>query len=221
MSQWEALYAKQSSVSNEESNYNLAVLQEFRSERFDQSINDNPYFFNAPFAGVAVQPAAYTFIYRFMGNKSAEHPEGQLTQEVLKSFFGITENSDGSFSGGIGQERIPDNWYKRAVGDEYTIPFFMLDFVQEASLYPKFLDIGGNLGTTNSFTGVDVGNLTNNVYTPERLLQGNNLFCFAYEAAFQSVTDQAKALGGTLTSLIENASPQAAQAIAALGCPVR
>ena len=220
MSQWDALYAKQSNVSNDESNYNLAVLQEFRSERFDQSVNNNPYFFNGPFSGVAVQPAAFTFIYRFMGNKSAEHPEGQLTQEVLKSFFGFTENSDGSFSGGEGYERIPDNWYKRAVGDEYTIPFFMLDLVQEALLYPKFLDIGGNLGETNSFTGVDVGNLTNNVYTLDRLLEGNNLFCFAYEAAFASVTDQAKALGGTLTSLIQSVSPEAAEAIASLGCPV-
>ena len=94
MSQWEALYAKQSGLSNDESNYNLAVLQEYRSERFDQSIMNNPYFFNALFSGVGVQPAAYTFIYRFMANKSAEHPEGQLTQDVLKSFFGITENSD-------------------------------------------------------------------------------------------------------------------------------
>ena len=117
MSQWEALYAKQSDLPNDESNYNLAVLQEFRSERFDQSIANNGHFFNGPFSGVAVQPAAYTFIYRFMANKSAEHPDGVLTQDVLKSFFGITENADGSFSGGLGQETIPDNWYKRAIGD--------------------------------------------------------------------------------------------------------
>jgi Peroxidase, family 2 len=104
-SQWEDLYSYQAHLPNDQSNYNLAVLQEFRSKRFDQQIANNPYFFNGPFSGVAVQPAAYTFIYRFMGNKSAEHPEGQLTQNVLKAFFGMTQNADGSWSGGTGKAR--------------------------------------------------------------------------------------------------------------------
>ena len=43
-----------------------------------------------------VQPAAYTFIYRFMANKSAEYPQGKLDGEVLKQFFSIT-GSDGNF----------------------------------------------------------------------------------------------------------------------------
>ena len=213
LEQFQAFYDMQKDVSNADSNYNLELLQEFRSQRFDQSIQNNPYFFNGPFSGVAVQPAAYTFIYRFMGNKSAEHPEGQLTKEVLKSFFGVTENSDGSLSGGEGQERIPDNWYKRAVGAEYTIPFFILDLLQEAGVYPKFLDIGGNTGTTNTFTGVDVTNLTGGVYNTQSLLQGNNLFCFAYQFAQQGQVD-------LVDSLLETLAPDAANAILALGCPV-
>lgn len=43
-----------------------------------------------------MQPAAYTFIYRFMANKSAEYPQGKLNGEVLKSFFAIT-GDDGNF----------------------------------------------------------------------------------------------------------------------------
>ena len=112
------------------------VLTDFRSSRFDQSIANNPYFFNGPFSGVAVQPAAYTFIYRFMANKSAEYPEGILNQDVLKSFFSISGNS-GSFTWTPGNERIPDNWYKRAIGDEYTIPYFALDLNAAALKYPK------------------------------------------------------------------------------------
>lgn len=220
MSQWQALYAKQSSLSNDESNYNLAVLQEFRAERFNQSIANNPNFFNGPFSGVTVQPAAYTFIYRFMANKSAEHPDGVLTQDVLKSFFGITENADGSFSGGLGCERIPDNWYKRAIGDEYTIPFYALDLNYEALQYPQFLSVGGNTGTTNSFTGVDITDLTGGVFNAQTLLQGNNLFCLGYQFAQAGLTDQLEALGGTLTELIGTISPQAAEAISNLGCPV-
>ena len=78
-------------------NYNISVLTPFRASHLQQSIENNPYFFNGPFFGAAVQPAAYTFIYRFMGNKSAEYPEGILNQDVLKSFFSITGES-GSFT---------------------------------------------------------------------------------------------------------------------------
>ena len=155
-----------------------------------------------------------------MGNKSAEHPDGVLTQEVLKSFFGITENSDGSFSGGAGYERIPDNWYKRAIGDEYTIPFFVLDLNYEALQYPQFADVGGNTGEPNTFTGVNVTDLTSGVFNAQTLLEGNNLFCFAYQMAQAGLTDQLLALGGTLTELIGTISPAAASAISDLGCPV-
>jgi hypothetical protein len=57
-----------------------------------------------------VQPAAYTFIYRFMANKSAEYPQGKLNGDILKSFFSIT-GEDGNFKYTEGWERIPDNWY--------------------------------------------------------------------------------------------------------------
>jgi len=57
-----------------------------------------------PFTGVLVQPAAYTFIYRFMGNKSAEYPGGKLNGEILNSFFGVTKNADGSLTKVPGHE---------------------------------------------------------------------------------------------------------------------
>jgi hypothetical protein len=98
-------------------------LTPFRASRLQQSIDNNPYFFNGPFSGVLVQPAAYTFIYRFMSNKSAEYPEGYLDGDVLKSFFSITGGPDTGFTWTEGNEWIPDNWYKRAIDDEYTIPY--------------------------------------------------------------------------------------------------
>jgi hypothetical protein len=169
-------------------NYDLSVLTPFRASRFQQSIQNNPYFFNGPFSGVLVQPAAYTFIYRFMGNKSATYPEGVLNQDVLKSFFSITGTS-GNFKYTEGYERIPENWYKRAIGDEYTIPFFLTDVLAAAAQYPEFLDIGGNTGTTNSFTGVDVTNLTAGVYNGATLAQGNNLECFVFQLLVQAGPD--------------------------------
>lgn len=85
------------------------MLYSFRATRWNESISTNPYFFSGAFSGLVVQQAAYNFIYRFMGNKSAETPEGLLTGDVLKSFYSIT-GEDGSFAYTPGYERIPDNW---------------------------------------------------------------------------------------------------------------
>jgi len=211
--QWKELYDAQADKSVAESNYNLDILQKHRSKRFTQSIERNPYFFNGPFTGVAVQPAAYTFIYRFMSNKSEEHPDGRLDKETLKAFFGVTENDDGSFSGGTGYERIPDNWYKRAIGDEYTIPFFQLDLVRDATQDPRFLNVGGNTGEVNTFTGVDIADLTGGVFNGATLLEGNNLFCFGYQNAQQGLPDIAKTLLGTVGGGVLG------KTILSLGCP--
>lgn len=216
--QWQQFYDMQKGVSDAESNYNLKVLQEFRSSRWDQSVSENSYFFQGPFSGVLVQPAAYTFIYRFMANKSAEHPEGQLTKSVLKDFFGVTENDDGSFSGGAGYERIPDNWYRRAFGAEYTIPFFLLDVVQEASVYPKFLDIGGNTGAPNTFNTLDLRDPAGGVLNLARLLEGNNLWCFAFQSFQNAAPDQVLSLGKLVGSLFGSAGSQLADFIESAGC---
>ena len=55
-----------------------------------------------------------------MSNKSEKYPEGYLDKETLKSFFAVSGDS-GNFTYSPGHERIPDNWYKTAVGAEYTI----------------------------------------------------------------------------------------------------
>ncbi|ETN38619.1 uncharacterized protein HMPREF1541_06656 [Cyphellophora europaea CBS 101466] len=216
--QFAALYAKQSHVPDDQANYDLDVLTDFRVERFQQSIENNPYFFNGPFSGVAVQPAAYTFIFRFMGNKSAEHPEGILNKEVLKSFFSIT-GDEGDFTYTPGHERIPENWYKRALGDEYTIPFFALDLNTIALAHPQFLDIGGNTGTPNSFTGVNLQDLTGGVYNAKNLLEGNNLACFAYQAAILNAPDLLKGLLSDVTGAVNKITDSLGDTLVQLGCP--
>ena len=99
----------------------LDSLTSFRSHRFDTQIANNPNFFNGPFTGVLVQPAAYTFIYRFMANHSTEDPTGRLSYDVIKSWFGIS-GSSGSFQAAQGAERIPDNWVSwNAATLEWTV----------------------------------------------------------------------------------------------------
>lgn len=215
LSQFESLFSAQPNAAT--ANYDIPVLTKFRAQRRQQSVATNPYFFSGAFSGLLVEPAAYTFIYRFMSNKSAEAPEGILNQDVLKSFFSIS-GSPGSFVYKPGNERIPDNWYRRAIGDEYTIPFFNLDVISAAETYPEFISVGGNTGTTNSYTGVDLSNLTGGVYNAQSLLQGNNLACFALQAAQAAAPDLLKPIfpGGNALAQLNTA---VGNALAPLSCP--
>jgi len=119
-----------------------------------------------------------------------------------------------------GYEKIPDNWYKRAIGDEYTIPFFQTDLTNAALKYPQFLSVGGNTGTTNSFTGVDITNLTGGVYNSQTLLQGNNAACFAYQNAQQGAPDLLKGVFTDTTAALAKLNDAFNNAYSALGgCP--
>lgn len=154
-----------------------------------------------------------------MANHTAANPEGILNQDVLKSFFAITGDGPGSFKHHPGQERIPENWYRRAFGDEYTIPYFNSDVLSFASQYPEILSVGGNTGTTNSFTGVNIGDLTGGVFNSQTLLEGNNLQCFAYQALQQGSPDILKGLFSDITKPLSMLTDQINSIIGGLGCP--
>lgn len=171
MSQWSALYNLQRDAAT--ANYNLDVLTTHREARFQESIDKNPFYFYGPFDGVEVSQAAFTFIYRFMANKSAEYPEGRLDQATLKSFFSVQGDGVGHWV--PGHERIPDNWYKRHPLDTYSIPYFEADIVSMALKYPRILDIGCNMGTVDSYNSISIESLTNGEVTATDLL--HNPFC--------------------------------------------
>ncbi|KAK1230005.1 hypothetical protein PQX77_006916 [Marasmius sp. AFHP31] len=179
LTQFKSLYNKHPDY------YDISLLNHFRYERFQDSLHTNPYFFNGAFSGVAVQPAGYILTQRFMGNRSLDHPEGIVNRHTLRSFFGVSSED---FVYRQGWERIPDNWYKRAVGDDYDLASYALDVLNAALEYPIFLSVGGNTGTVDSFTGVSIEDLTVGVLNAETLLKGDNLLCFMVEAAVQAAT---------------------------------
>ncbi|MCJ1235939.1 hypothetical protein MMC14_003914 [Varicellaria rhodocarpa] len=183
-------------------NYDLDVLTQHRKYTFDQSKNTNPYFFYEPFAGVAVANAAHTFIPALMSNHSAEYPNGILDKETLKSFFAITEAPDGTLTYTPGYERIPDNWYRRPLGalNEYSPANFALDLLQIATVAPEAVSVGGNTGTVDSFTGVDLGDITGGAYRTSDLLDPTKFVCFFYQVTLAVVPDflRSEALGSAL-----------------------
>ena len=196
----------------------LQVLTKYRTTRFQQSVSNNPYFFNAPFSGVVAQPAAWSFIYRFMANKSAEYPEGLLTGDVLKSFYSITGDYP-NFEYTPGHESFPDNWYKRNPVDYYTIPYLSVDIDTMALEHPEFLSIGGNTGKTNTFTGIDPQNLTGGVFTSSNLLQGNNLACYGLELTLMEAPDILSGLYSDISSALDALGTAFNSATESLSCP--
>ncbi|USW58157.1 Putative chloroperoxidase [Septoria linicola] len=180
MSQFKSLYNRQPNAAT--ANYNLEVLRDFRKERYAESIQKNPYFAYLPFGGIAVSQAAFTFIYRFMSNKSAENPEGILNKDVLKSFMSYS-GPENALVHTPGHEKFPDNWYKRNPSDEYSVPYFVSDIGYFAETVPEILQVGCNKGKVNTFTPIDPYQLTSGAYTAQQVAK--NPLCFA--SAFAKV----------------------------------
>ncbi|KAI0523800.1 hypothetical protein F5B22DRAFT_659546 [Xylaria bambusicola] len=196
----------------------LGVLEKYRVQRFEQSVENNPYFFYAPFSGIVTNTGAYIFIYRLMANKSAEHPEGLLDGETLKSFFAVTGDYP-HFTIKSGHERIPDNWYKRHPVDSHTLPYLAVDGLAVLLRHPQFLSVGGNTGTTNSFVGIDPANLTNGVYNSANLLEGNNAFCFGMQLVPQVAPDLLSGLYNDITNALSILTSAVDNATSGLNCP--
>jgi hypothetical protein len=218
LDQFEQYYDALTPLENLGADQQYDGLVDFRISRFENSKQTNPYFFYSPFAGVLVSPAGWAFPPRMMSNKSAEFPEGNLDLETFKAFFAVT-GEKGSFQYTVGHERIPDNFYKRAVGDEYTIAGFLVDVLDYAEQYPDFLDIGGNTGTAGSFALVDVGALTKGVFSTATLLEGNNLLCFTLQAAQAAIPDILGANSVVSGSVIAPVTNSINTILGSLACP--
>lgn len=171
---------------------------------FEDSKTKNPYFFFGPFSGVAVAKAAHTFIPSLMSNHSAEYPNGLLDKETLKSFFAITEAADGTLSWQPGWERIPDNWYRRPLGtvNEYSPASFALDLVKIAAAIPEAVSVGGNTGKVNTFTGVDLGDITGDAYHTTNLTNSKKFVCYFYQISLALMPNflRSESLGTVLGS---------------------
>ena len=217
VSNFQQLYNFQNGVSDAEVNYGLDIITEFRYQRFTDSINRNPYFFNGPFSGAIASGAAYSFVYRFMANKSEEYPEGRLSRENLMDFYSMTGTS-GHFKYTPGYEKIPYNWYKRNDADQYSIPYFSCDNTNQIAAHPEYASVGGNLGKTNSFTGIDPGNLTGGVYELSTLDQGNNAACFGFELGTEAAPDLLEGLFTNVTPAKSAIAAAFSKVTSALGC---
>ncbi|KAI5358292.1 putative chloroperoxidase [Septoria linicola] len=198
--------------------YDLELLTDYRWDRFQNGIATNPYFFYGAFAGFTAQPAAWAFVYRMMGNKSAEYPKGKLNGSILKSFYSIT-GKDGEFKYTPGHERFPDNWYKRHPIDAYSSVYVQQDATYMTFKYPSLASVGGNTGKVNTYSGIDWGNLTGGVINSANLLEGNNAPCFLFQLAIQMLPDALEGLFDNISPALDLLAPVTSKLVDTLDCP--
>ncbi|SCZ87361.1 BZ3500_MvSof-1268-A1-R1_Chr2-2g04827 [Microbotryum saponariae] len=197
--------------------YTRDILVQHRNFTIQQSISTNPNFYFAPWSGLVVATAAHNFVAHFFANHSASRPEGYLDQSTLKSFFSIVGDTPETFTWVPGEERIPSNWYKPST--PYTLVDVVTEVVAAILAVPAAGKIGGNTGKVNSFVGVDVANVTGGVLNAQTLLEGNNLFCFAYATARAGVPTILGGLVSTLGQTLGFLDSKLAGILPQLGCP--
>lgn len=78
--------------------------------------------------------------------------------------------------------------------------------------HPKFLAIGGNTNGPNTFTGVNLENLSGGLVNLGNLAQGNNLGCFVFQLAAQAKPDILLGLLNPITDIL-------GQIVSQLSCP--
>ncbi|KAI4660829.1 uncharacterized protein J4E79_005397 [Alternaria viburni] len=198
--------------------YDLTVMHPFRGSRYNNSVATNGHYWAGPLTHYAINTATYLFTFHFFSNHSAEYPSGYLDGETLKSFEGVT-GEKGSFKWARGQEKIPENWYRRATGDDYGIAAFTLDAVGALQALPYMAVVGGNTGEPNTFTGVNIADLTGGVFNAETLLEDNNLMCFAFQAVNSASPDILKGLLGNVLLAVQKLTDALNPILAKLGCP--
>ncbi|KAG2002707.1 hypothetical protein GB937_009577 [Aspergillus fischeri] len=206
--------------------FSMDLMAERAKIRFEQSIQTNPEFYYGPVTGLIARNAGYLFPARFFRNHSRENPEGvlkgecktdeQIAKEIVRNFYGIY-GDEGNLTYREGWERIPENWYKTPL--DYGLVQFNTDLVDWVLKHPELASIGGNTGTVNSFTGVNLADVTGGVLNLTTLLEGNNLLCFVFEVLKFASPNALAGLYKTLAAPLDLINKIIAVPLLDMSCP--
>lgn len=104
------------------------------------------------------------------------------------------------------------NWYKRPLLEPYNAAAVIADDVVEFSAYPDTFRFGGNTNgvrtawrpnastsadfnlKVNTYTGIDINNITGGVYNSKNLFTGNNFACFVFANQQQAIPQALKGI---------------------------
>jgi hypothetical protein len=138
--------------------------------------------------------------------------------EVLRSFLGVQVADYGRLEYRVGHEQIPENWYHTPV--DYGLVQLNLDTLALVAQYPELGSIGGNVGTVNSFTGVDLDDVAGGVLNAGKLLENNNLLCFALQVVRMASPNYLNNVYKTLEAPLKLVDGVLGGKVLSLDCPV-
>lgn len=210
----------------------IIIQQHVNQQR--HSIASNPYYFHGPVQMVRLRAlyvdilitgnlqvisGATTLITApFFADYSEEHPDGYFTVDTLCSMFGVQRYPNGTLALMPGGPRFPAGWRPRSTPVN-LISDIVANLIKMWTTYPETMQIGGNLGTINSFFGIDIGDFTNGVYTAASLLEGDNAACFVYQVSQQLMPVAVKNVEDTVYALLESTFDSAGGLFPSLVCP--
>ncbi|KAH7082028.1 Chloroperoxidase [Paraphoma chrysanthemicola] len=195
----------------------MDLLADQAARRWAYSVAHNPDFYYGPVTGMVARNAGYLFLGRLLSNHTSQRPGGILTQDVFKKFFAVYENEQGTLEYREGHETIPENWYRIQL--EYGLVPLNLDLVSWVLKHPELGSIGGNTGTVNSFTGLNLQDVTGGILNATSLLENNNLLCFVFQVLKTFLPNSLSPLLATLEVPINLVTDTLAAPILSLACP--
>jgi hypothetical protein len=111
------------------------------------------------------------------------------------------------------------SWYRRPSYAPYEAEELLGDLAIGYAAYPNTLKFGGNTGTTNSFTGVDVANFTSGAFNVETLFEGDNFACFTFQLLQQGLPDFASVAVNALAPATSLVNQYVGPLVGGLSCP--
>ncbi|CAI9630628.1 unnamed protein product [Alternaria burnsii] len=207
------LFAEMKAVADKVSggNFDRNALAAYRSQRYEESVQENPNFFFGPLSLLLYGAASFLYeLFPSYGDK------GVPDLATMKSFFGAVEDSSAPGGWRHVPERIPDNWFSRV--EPYNNMDVTNEILAQYLKYPKLF--GGNVGTNNfdalstPFDIIVDGKLPNDVTTAQLLCLLYQLGVMAVPSTLSTVTDITGAVLdfgiGKLNPVFKNA-----------GCPLK
>lgn len=129
----------------------------------------------------------------------------------------MVDGEDGQMEYKRGYEQIPANWYKTPV--DYGLVQLNLDLVSWISKYPELASIGGNTGEVDTFTPLNITDLSGGLMNVPTLLENNNLLCFVLQIVGTFAPDSLSGLFSIIAKPLQLLTDTIGADLLDLSCP--
>ncbi|CAO2655084.1 Nn.00g118170.m01.CDS01 [Neocucurbitaria sp. VM-36] len=171
------MFADMYRVANETSNglFDRDTIAVYRSQRYDESLAENPNFYFGPKALLLYGAASFIYeVFPVFG------PEGEANIDTVSTFYGAVPNGNGGYD--HVPERIPENWSNRRTA--YGILEIAEEIRYQYSYSPKLF--GGNVGTNNFLALNTTFRIIQNGTLPDEIT-AKDIACLLYQLAVDNV----------------------------------